>query len=80
MGWFRKSRDQSDDDSDRPAEKEKSRKPPESAFRQQRLAALMPILTARTVIPIFFVVGILFGPLGGGMLYASSRVAAAMQY
>lgn len=33
-----------------------------------------PILTPKTVLPIFFVVGIIFAPLGGLLLWASSMV------
>lgn len=33
-----------------------------------------PILTPKTVLPLFFVFGVLFAPLGGLMLYASDQV------
>lgn len=33
-----------------------------------------PILTPKTVLPIFFVVGIIFAPIGGLLLWASSTV------
>lgn len=65
----------SDSDSERPVEvKQKSRKPPNTAFRQQRLKAWQPILTPKTVLPLFFCVTIIFAPLGGVMLWASNRV------
>ena len=64
----------SDDTSDGKDKKQKSRKPPNTAFRQQRLLAYAPILTPKTVLPLFFLVGIIFGPLGGALLYASSKV------
>lgn len=65
----------SDSDSERPSEvKQKSRKPPNTAFRQQRLKAWQPILTPKTVLPLFFCVAIIFAPLGGVMLYASNTV------
>lgn len=65
----------SDSDSERPIEtKQKSRKPPNTAFRQQRLKAWQPILTPRTVLPLFFCVTIIFAPLGGVMLWASNTV------
>lgn len=65
----------SDSDSERPVEvKEKSRKPPNTAFRQQRLKAWQPILTPKTVLPLFFAVAVVFAPLGGVMLWASSQI------
>jgi len=63
-----------DNDSEEKKETTKSRKPPNTAFRQQRLLAHSPILTPKTVLPIFFAIGIIFGPLGGLLLYASSKV------
>lgn len=52
----------------------KSRRPAESAFKQQRLTAWQPILTAGTVLPTFFVIGIAFIPVGIGLLYFSDEV------
>ncbi|KAF1961441.1 Lem3/Cdc50 [Byssothecium circinans] len=57
-----------------PAKKTKSRRPPNTAFRQQRLKAWQPILTPKTVLPIFFIVGIIFAPIGALLLWASSQV------
>ncbi|KAL5121468.1 alkylphosphocholine resistance protein lem3 [Pleosporales sp. CAS-2024a] len=57
--------------------KTKSRRPPNTAFRQQRLKAWQPILTPKTVLPLFFFVGIIFAPIGGLLLYASAQVSAA---
>jgi len=54
--------------------KTKSRRPANTAFRQQRLKAWQPILTPKTVLPLFFLVGIIFAPIGGLLLYASSQV------
>ena len=54
--------------------KTKSRRPANTAFRQQRLKAWQPILTPKTVLPLFFAVGIIFAPIGGLLLYASSQV------
>ncbi|CZR68635.1 related to cell division protein CDC50 [Phialocephala subalpina] len=54
--------------------KQKSRRPANTAFRQQRLKAWQPILTPKTVLPLFFVIGIIFAPIGGGLLYASAQV------
>lgn len=65
----------SDSDIDRnDGAKAKSRKPPNTAFRQQRLKAWQPILTPKTVLPFLFIIAIIFAPLGGLMLYASSTV------
>ncbi|KAF2660877.1 CDC50 family protein-like protein [Lophiostoma macrostomum CBS 122681] len=57
-----------------PKKKTKSRRPANTAFRQQRLKAWQPILTPKTVLPLFFIVGIIFAPIGGLLLYASSQV------
>ncbi|OQR73016.1 cell cycle control protein 50A-like [Tropilaelaps mercedesae] len=43
-----------------------------SAFRQQRLGAWQPILTAGTVLPTFFLVGLAFIPIGI-LLFLSSE-------
>ncbi|KAF2640953.1 CDC50 family protein-like protein [Massarina eburnea CBS 473.64] len=64
----------SQDPHNEPAKKTKSRRPPNTAFRQQRLKAWQPILTPKTVLPIFFIVGIIFAPIGGLLLWASSQV------
>ncbi|KAI0387002.1 Lem3/Cdc50 [Hypomontagnella monticulosa] len=55
-------------------EKKKSRRPANTAFRQQRLKAWQPILTPKTVIPLFFAIGIICAPVGGLLIYASSTV------
>jgi len=54
--------------------KVKSKRPANTAFRQQRLKAWQPILTPKTVLPLFFAIGIIFAPIGGGLLYASNEV------
>ncbi|KAI1446305.1 LEM3/CDC50 family protein [Annulohypoxylon stygium] len=59
---------------DQTKDKKKSRKPANTAFRQQRLKAWQPILTPKTVIPLFFVIGIICAPVGGLLIYASSTV------
>ncbi|KAL7622729.1 alkylphosphocholine resistance protein lem3 [Parahypoxylon ruwenzoriense] len=56
-------------------EKKKSRRPANTAFRQQRLKAWQPILTPKTVIPLFFVIGIICAPIGGLLIYASSTLS-----
>ncbi|KAF8919534.1 CDC50/LEM3 family [Mucidula mucida] len=42
---------------------------------QQRLKAWQPILTPKTVLPTFFILGILFGPIGGLLIWGSSLVS-----
>ncbi|KAG0261486.1 hypothetical protein BGZ95_004224 [Linnemannia exigua] len=53
----------------------KTRKPANTAFKQQRLKAWQPILTPKTVLPTFILIGILFAPIGGLLLWASDTVA-----
>jgi len=77
MAWKRQSNDDNGSDGGSDGNKEKklkTRKPPNTAFRQQRLLAYAPILTPKTVLPLFFAVGIIFGPIGGLLLFASSQV------
>ena len=52
----------------------KSRKPGNNAFRQQRLKAYNPVMTAKTVIPLLIIIAIIFVPLGAAMWYASHTV------
>ncbi|KAL6866068.1 alkylphosphocholine resistance protein lem3 [Amphichorda felina] len=59
--------------SDQP-DKKKSRRPANTAFRQQRLKAWQPILTPKTVLPMFFLIGIIFAPIGGLLYWASTQV------
>ncbi|WPK26115.1 hypothetical protein PUMCH_003460 [Australozyma saopauloensis] len=70
------SRDSVDDDSVHSATPatQKSRKPPNTAFRQQRLKAWQPILTPKTVIPLLFVLAAIFAPLGIAIIYATYNV------
>ncbi|KAL3424094.1 LEM3 family/CDC50 family protein [Phlyctema vagabunda] len=64
----------SQDPNNKKDNKVKSRRPANTAFRQQRLKAWQPILTPKTVLPLFFAVGILFAPIGGLLIYSSSQV------
>ncbi|EAZ63873.2 role in phospholipid translocation across the plasma membrane [Scheffersomyces stipitis CBS 6054] len=64
----------SEDSSFGQKDKDKSRKPGDNAFRQQRLKAYNPVLTAKTVIPLLIAIAIVFVPLGAAMWYGSSRV------
>lgn len=53
---------------------QKSKRPSDSAFKQQRLPAWQPVLTAGTVLPAFFVIGIAFIPVGVALLYFSNAI------
>ncbi|KAF9437123.1 hypothetical protein BGZ76_001904 [Entomortierella beljakovae] len=50
------------------------RRPPNTSFKQQRLKAWQPIMTAKAVLPTFFIVGILFAPLGGLLVWRNSQI------
>ncbi|CAG9809514.1 unnamed protein product [Chironomus riparius] len=52
----------------------KSKRPSDSNFKQQRLPSWQPILTAGTVLPTFFIIGIAFIPVGIVLLYFSNSV------
>ncbi|PWN96406.1 Lem3/Cdc50 [Tilletiopsis washingtonensis] len=51
------------------------RKPANTAWRQQRLKAWQPVLTPRTVLPTFFLVGLLFAPIGAVLYYYATKVS-----
>lgn len=55
-------------------EKSTSRRPKDTKLKQQRLPAWQPILTAGTVLPAFFAIGIAFIPLGAVLLVTSNDV------
>lgn len=50
------------------------RKPANTAFKQQRLKAWQPILTPKTVLPTFFLVAIIFAPIGAVLYYFAEKV------
>ncbi|KAJ7105733.1 cell cycle control protein [Mycena crocata] len=78
MGLFsRKANrtDSSDDSSENKKEKGGWRRPANTAFKQQRLKAWQPILTPKTVLPTLFIIGILFAPIGGLLIWGSSLVS-----
>ncbi|KAL6486672.1 hypothetical protein MHYP_G00060640 [Metynnis hypsauchen] len=52
----------------------RSRKPDNTAFKQQRLPAWQPILTAGTVLPAFFIIGLIFIPIGIGLYVTSNNI------
>ncbi|EGW30549.1 cell division control protein 50 [Spathaspora passalidarum NRRL Y-27907] len=81
MNFLRKrsSYNNSDDDissgdNASPSNIHKSRKPPNTAFRQQRLKAWQPILTPKTVIPLLILIAVIFAPLGIAILYTTYNV------
>lgn len=63
---------QADNEEDR--EQQKSRKPADTAFKQQRLPAWQPIITANTALPVFLIIGLLFIPIGIVLVVTSERV------
>ncbi|CAF1288414.1 unnamed protein product, partial [Didymodactylos carnosus] len=55
-------------------EQPKSKKPADTAFKQQRLPAWQPILTANTALPVFLIIGLTFIPIGIVLVVTSNRV------
>ncbi|XP_068454921.1 cell cycle control protein 50A-like [Clinocottus analis] len=53
---------------------QRGKKPENTAFKQQRLPAWQPILTAGTVLPAFFIIGLLFIPVGIGLFVTSNNI------
>ncbi|KAL6934891.1 related to Cell division control protein 50 [Hanseniaspora guilliermondii] len=51
-----------------------NKKPPNTAFRQQRLKAWQPILSPKTMIPTLLMVVIVFAPIGIGLLVSFLKV------
>ncbi|PVV00857.1 hypothetical protein BB560_004745, partial [Smittium megazygosporum] len=45
-----------------------------TAFKQQRLRSWQPLLTPKTVLPTFFIIGILFVPIGAILYWQSSKL------
>ncbi|KAI9355868.1 meiotically up-regulated gene 89 protein [Pilaira anomala] len=60
------------------SEAKKSRRPVDGAFRQQRLPAWQPVLTPKTVLPAFFIIGIMFLPIGGLLYWSTGKVNEIM--
>ncbi|KAL7751490.1 alkylphosphocholine resistance protein lem3 [Sorochytrium milnesiophthora] len=56
-------------------EKPKTRRPANTAFKQQRLKAWQPLLTPKSVLPTLFIIGIIFAPLGAFLLNTSNSVS-----
>lgn len=61
-------------DSDPDEAKTKSRKPPNTAFRQQRLKAWQPILSPQSVLPLLIFVACIFAPIGIGLIVSATNV------
>lgn len=79
MNFLRRRRVSEDEDEDDIQEApisttKKSRKPPNTAFRQQRLKAWQPILTPKSVIPLLFLIALIFAPLGIAILLTTYNV------
>jgi len=51
-----------------------TKKPKDTPFSQQKLPAWQPVLTAGTVLPAFFVIGIAFVAIGVGLLYFTNGI------
>lgn len=52
-----------------------SDRPSDTAFKQQRLKAWQPILTPKTVLPTLFLIGLIFAPIGGLLIWGSNKVS-----
>ncbi|KAG9051490.1 hypothetical protein FS837_006666 [Tulasnella sp. UAMH 9824] len=75
--WNRRRRQEESDsngDADDGKKKAAWKRPANTAFKQQRLKAWQPILTPKTVLPTLFIVGLLFAPIGGLLIWGSSLV------
>ncbi|OWB69675.1 hypothetical protein B5S30_g5101 [[Candida] boidinii] len=51
-----------------------SRKPPNTAFRQQRLKAWQPILVPKVVLPMLLIIAVITAPLGIGFLITEYKI------
>lgn len=77
MNFLRRRKESSDEDlpdNEPTSQVHKSRRPPNTAFRQQRLKAWQPILTPKTVIPFLFLLAVVFTPLGIAIIYSTYNV------
>ncbi|KJA27311.1 hypothetical protein HYPSUDRAFT_35157 [Hypholoma sublateritium FD-334 SS-4] len=78
MGLFNRKKKQDSDSGDSSENKKEKggwKRPANTAFKQQRLKAWQPILTPKTVLPTLFIIGILFAPIGGLLIWGSSLVS-----
>jgi len=67
--------EQSQDDDSQGKKKADWKRPANTAFKQQRLKAWQPILTPKTVLPTLFIIGLLFAPIGGLLIWGSSTIS-----
>ncbi|KAA1473128.1 cell cycle control protein [Dentipellis sp. KUC8613] len=75
MAIFRRGNKASENPDGEPKKEKGSwKRPANTAFKQQRLKAWQPILTPKTVLPTLFIIGILFAPIGGLLVWGSSLV------
>ncbi|KAF8197410.1 cell cycle control protein [Pholiota molesta] len=78
MGLFNRKKKQDSDSGDSSENKKEKggwKRPANTAFKQQRLKAWQPILTPKTVLPFFFILGVVFAPIGGLLIWGSSLVS-----
>ncbi|KAJ3929574.1 MAG: cell cycle control protein [Lentinula lateritia] len=75
MVLFQRKGSENDESSEDKKEKGGWRRPANTAFKQQRLKAWQPISTPKTVLPTFFILAIIFGPIGGLLIWGSSLVS-----
>ncbi|AGO12646.1 AaceriADR170Cp [[Ashbya] aceris (nom. inval.)] len=53
---------------------QKSKKPPNTAFRQQRLKAWQPILSPQSILPLLILLSAVFVPIGIGLVISANNV------
>lgn len=81
MGLFQRKKASNGKEREQEGEAQESRtqkflrRPGNTAFKQQRLKAWQPILTPKTVLPTLFIIGILFAPIGGLLIWGASQVS-----
>ncbi|KAH9951489.1 cell cycle control protein [Amylocystis lapponica] len=75
MAIFRRNKGSSENGEAPKKEKGSWRRPANTAFKQQRLKAWQPILTPKTVLPTLFIIGIVFAPIGGLLIWGSGLVS-----
>jgi len=75
MALFNRKRSEPEGGEAGKKEKGSWRRPANTAFKQQRLKAWQPIFTPKTVLPIFFVIGLIFAPIGALLIWGSGLVS-----
>ncbi|KAG8904710.1 hypothetical protein FRB99_001296 [Tulasnella sp. 403] len=79
MALFNRRKQQQSEDNNTDGDGEGKKKggwkrPANTAFKQQRLKAWQPILTPKIVLPTLFIIGLIFAPIGGLLIWGSSLV------